>query len=814
MSMRSLTCSLLTVLCCVFAWTCKSDTAPPIVKDGKANAQILTSEKPTRTVKLAAEELRDAIRKISGAELPILTKPSNSYPVRIYVGKSIYTDSLGISSEGFKNDSYRIASGKDYLAFVGDDADFVPIEPYPHNDGDMERVTKEWDKLTDGCCIPIGQLQTRNYNKLLDINGFDGFGTLNGVYEFLRSLGVRWYFPGEFGECMPAQKMIALPKLDKTVNPDFAQRVIGGQSYTLSKIDRDQALWLVRLGLGSPKNISAAGHGINNVIHKDYTRKNHPDWYRMINGKRETTQPKDGQPCLSAKGLVQSMIVYVRASFDVYKLDFSNVSPTDGYISICQCDMCKGKDTPERGFNGSMSDYVWAYVNEIAKELYKTHPDKEVNCSAYTTYLAPPLKIEKLPPNVTAMIQQNRYKFGDPDQRKWILDLRKGWLEKLPGKNPLTLHDNYSSSGNSPFPMYYPHLIAEDIRSLKGVCRGEYVEENSSKSKDPKPAVKLAVNHLNIYVTSRLWWDAEQDVDALLDDYYVKFYGPASKEMKAFIGFCEANWKNMDKDAALIDKALELMASASKTAGKESIYAKRVALVDEYLSALRQIRDKVAVGRKNNPVAVAVDLSGTKDEITLDGKIDEGIWKNARAYHLHVAKTGEKPAFDTWFKTVWKDDRLYFGIYCQEDDTKKLNIGTTKNEDTAIWNGDAVEIMLETQNHPFYQISVNPSGAMVDMDQKFKNNTKWNSDAKLAVDVGTDHWSVEICIPVADEMQEENLPDQLVSGRKPVKDAPWYFNVGRSRIRETGSESAMFALPGGKRGFRTIEDFGQLYLEK
>lgn len=35
--------------------------------------------------------------------------------------------------------------------------------------------------------------------------------------------------------------------------------------------------------------------------------------------------------------------------------------------------------TPERGWAGSMSDYVWGYVDAVARELYKSHPDRMVS---------------------------------------------------------------------------------------------------------------------------------------------------------------------------------------------------------------------------------------------------------------------------------------------------------------------------------------------------------------------------------------------------------------------------------------------------
>ncbi len=50
-----------------------SDTGsarPDIVKDGKPNAEIIISEKPTRSMKVAASELQVNIQKISGAVKP------------------------------------------------------------------------------------------------------------------------------------------------------------------------------------------------------------------------------------------------------------------------------------------------------------------------------------------------------------------------------------------------------------------------------------------------------------------------------------------------------------------------------------------------------------------------------------------------------------------------------------------------------------------------------------------------------------------------------------------------------------------------
>src|SRR4029077_20655617 len=88
-------------------------------------------------------------------------------------------------------------------------------------------------------------------------------------------------------------------------------------------------------------------------------------------------------------------------------------------------------------------------------------------------------------------------------------------------------------SGADGIPVVSPPAIAQDLRSLRGVSMGDFIEVH--RVRDEKPARSLATMHLNLYVTTRLWWDAGQDVDALLEEYYTLYYGPARKEMKAFL---------------------------------------------------------------------------------------------------------------------------------------------------------------------------------------------------------------------------------------------------------------------------------------
>ncbi|MDA0835718.1 MAG: hypothetical protein O3A29_20790, partial [Planctomycetota bacterium] len=97
-----------------------------LVDNGKGRAEIVISETPLRTVRLAAHELQTYVEKISGAKLPISFSPTPGVPVQIYVGRSSYTDALDISTDGLNEGAYRIVSGENRLVLIGEDTECTP----------------------------------------------------------------------------------------------------------------------------------------------------------------------------------------------------------------------------------------------------------------------------------------------------------------------------------------------------------------------------------------------------------------------------------------------------------------------------------------------------------------------------------------------------------------------------------------------------------------------------------------------------------------------------------------------------------------
>jgi len=798
-----------------------------IVQDGKPRAEIIIAEKPPRTVKLAAQELRTHVEKISGAKLPIATAPSQGV-AHIYVGKSAHTDRLGVKADDLKYGAFRMKSGKDWLALIGRDSNFTPIEPWPrsHTDWTKGEVLAQWDNLTGahwgnpmqrlykrytGRARDFGKPQSERRDKsdTIHVWAYDERGSFNAVCGFLRSLGVRWYMPGELGEVVPTLSTIALPDVDETVRPDFPMRRF---SFSFGVQPREVAMWAMRLGVFDPYGFQVA-HGLKTLTDRDEMKKAYPEYYALYGGKRANNpNQRYNHLCLSSEGLFRENVRYVRTLFDHYKMEAVSVMPTDAFTAICQCPLCEGKDTPERGYRGRMSDYVWDYVNRVAKEVAKTHPDKKIVCLAYGSYQQPPLKIDKLHPNVQVGIVGGRRPTADlPEQRKQIRALRQAWLAKT--DNKIFVFENYPFTHRGYYlPSFVPHTNAASINATKGISWGEDIWLSILGDFDTP-----GYNHFKVYFTARMYWGGkERDIDALLNEYYRLFYGPAEKEMKTFFEYCEANWRDVRKDRQKLDRTFELFAAAQQKVEADSVYRQRIALLADFLQALKKKGEQLAEETKRKGVPELRTWRGASpDRVRIDGKLDEDFWLEScptwAGGHLRELQTGREPMFTTHFKVAWGREDIYFAIRCEDRAGDTVNIGTKRNEDPAIWYGDVVEILLETEKHSYYQIAINPAGAIADLDREASkaNRWQWSSQAEVATHVGEDYWTVEVRIPV---VEKTNDPLHQVVGREPLKSLPWYFNVCRQRMRENRAELSAFS-PTGEKRFHNVTKFGKLYVK-
>jgi hypothetical protein len=211
------------------------------------------------------------------------------------------------------------------------------------------------------------------------------------------------------------------------------------------------------------------------------------------------------------------------------------------------------------------------------------------------------------------------------------------------------------------------------------------------------------------------------------------------------------------------------------------------------------------LGIVRGPVPILRLVGNAPGKIRIDGQLDEEAWVNcpaASTVRLRELQTGRQPIFGTTVKSAWIGNDLYFAIRCDEHRGEKPNISATKKDDGALWYGDAIEVLIETESHSYYQIAISPSGAVVDLDRGTSPDKwfSWDSEAEVATHVEDDHWIIEMRIPIT---QDENDPLHQVIGRKPDKSLPWHINICRQRVREDGSEYSAFS-PTGSDNFHEV----------
>lgn len=144
------------------------------------------------------------------------------------------------------------------------------------------------------------------------------------------------------------------------------------------------------------------------------TFQKHPEYLAEINGER-LGYGKVSQLCVTNNDVQKLFIDYIKSNIQkTPKNKLFSVEPSDGG-NFCTCKKCSSL--------GSTSNKVYYFTNIIAKEIYKSYPDKELALVAYYTHAdTPSFSLEK---NIRIFITPNGF------QSDQTFDgLLKAWSKK------------------------------------------------------------------------------------------------------------------------------------------------------------------------------------------------------------------------------------------------------------------------------------------------------------------------------------------------------------------------------------------------
>lgn len=456
-----------------------------LAENGKALAKIVIAENCDRAAKFAADDLKWHLEEMSGARFEIVTdKAAAAGGVIICVGESAKTKA---KKGDFGEQEFVVDISSKAIELVGLDKDDKKTRDYVY----------KYDAETG--------LTLKGAPKMYDLQG-----TAYAVYDFLeKELGVVWADAPDCATVVPKRRSIVVKTGKRTLKPFMAYRggTFGhGDSYSptltmrkriernayeklayLNDTDRKsrKTLFLLRNRAGG--DMRPCNHSFywcyDRFLNKKHPRfiAYHPDWF----AKGYHGEPP--QMCYSNPGFIKQTVEDVRAYFDNggYTNTYRNIGAR-GYAwgpnayalepmdngSFCKCPVCTAEYEPERPGCEIHSTHWFKFVNKVAREIKKSHPDKKISTLAYASHLGLPTGIT-LEDNLIVYfcVSCNRGPMGQGLRNQ--LDLLRKWHKAYPKSEfGLWLYNTFpleyaQNGGYKCFPGFFMDIAEEEYRVFK-----------------------------------------------------------------------------------------------------------------------------------------------------------------------------------------------------------------------------------------------------------------------------------------------------------------------------------------------------------
>jgi hypothetical protein len=444
-----------------------------LAQDGRSTYRIILPKSASPSEHRGAAELQSYIEQLSGAKLPITSDNEPLPKSAIFIGQTRHT-----------------------AALLGNNP--------PQNLGEEGFLLK-----TAGPHVII--------------QGSPARGAMYGCTALLEKLGVRWYTPTV--TFLPRTRHLQLDPLDQTQTPAFEYREI----YITEAWDKD---WSARLRLnghhhrlddstGGKISYSHFVHTFDALIPRDLF-KQHPEYFPVIKGKRADAYV---QRCLSnpdvLKLATEKVLEWIKA--DPKAMIFS-VSQNDTH-NYCECENCTKIANQYGGVQSGL--YLW-FVNSLAEQIEKKHPDKLIDTLAYQFTEPPPTGIVprknvrvRLCP--IANCAAHPYKLCQAKPTVKFMNHLEGW-SKITDTLYVWHYNTNFAHYLLPFPDFNEFPVNTRLYKDSGV-KGIFFEGAYG------PGGGGSFADLQSFVMSKLLWDPKADDKALVKEWHRGAYRKAADPM-------------------------------------------------------------------------------------------------------------------------------------------------------------------------------------------------------------------------------------------------------------------------------------------
>ena len=453
------------------------------------SSEIVVREGAPSATRLAADELNFFLKGVLGEALPVVAQRTEGKTAIVLGGAQ---DRGGLATPQ-ERDGYVIEADGDAVYIAG-------------NDDDVSNVDAT-------AALPDEAIWQPCFRR----------GTLFGVYAFLeRFAGVRMYFPGKLGTCVPKAERIAVQEGRIEESPAFSVRRYGYEDGSVARELLDDLVG--RDALIAPR-----------MNETDFKRLN---WYRL---RMETYHLRC---CHGAKTHCLSPetwdSLYTNACAVIAALPAEtpvfDAMPKDGFTWLrhCHCDWCERNIQFSKTDIGFASDLVWRRTAELANRLKTKFPRARVSQMSYIPYVRIPTN--EIPENVDVFVARR----GPWAEGTAIGAREKGevaaWHDKLGRKVSLWNYPDKVDCWNlemKDIPQLAPRAWASYYRAVAPHVTGAFAESESDR---------WIYNYLNYYVFSRVCWNPDADAEAILAEHHRLMFGSAANEMAEFFDALEKCW--------------------------------------------------------------------------------------------------------------------------------------------------------------------------------------------------------------------------------------------------------------------------------
>lgn len=467
-----------------------------LVDDGKPRCCIVLDDDAGDCERYAARELSDHLRAISGATLPVTTRPLPG--AAIVLGRSRHS---------------------------------LPL---------LEDI--DWHALGDE-----GVVLRRRGDRLV-LAGASPRGTLYAVYEWLEQhLGVRWLTP----DCthIPRLERIAIDQLDAQHLPGYRMR---DQNF----MHAHDATWAARNRLNGQFPPLGPEHGgqwrfARHFVHTFYALvppqrhyDAHPEYFSLVNGERLRS---GGQLCLTNADVLDLVCREVA--------DWLEQAPDARLVSIsqndwhgaCECSACRAIDEAEGSHAGTMV----RFVNAVAECLEPRFPDALFSTLAYTYTVQPPRHVRPRHNVVIYLCHMggcDSHAIDRCEINRAFMDQIAGWGAIAPEVFVWDYYNNFHRYFQ-PYPNL--HAIAADVRLMaEAGVTGFFAQGDASPRKGPGDMAELRA-----WLLARLCWNPSLDAWAQVDEFCRLYYGPAGPIIREHLDALHEPVRQPDGHVTLYDPA-------------------------------------------------------------------------------------------------------------------------------------------------------------------------------------------------------------------------------------------------------------------